>query len=273
MSFLRFTLLGLLAVVTFMGVACAALASAARVYTTGSTAGQWWECSIATLSLGMLAACLLGTFFSTGPSRTRWGGAAAAGIVYFVIIFTSWPGDSVRSKVITCRLFAWAEQAIQNAAAPANQGSPAGAYWIVDAYGNPSPYYVGSGIVTAPTGGTWGGSGTGMPGMPAGGMAPGVYPGVYLSPPVPSGYAFSTSPQVSPGPPTTPFQGIAHYLTLWPLALLGGVLAQWLSWRSRRPRPASEIPPPHPIATTAAPTAVEIVGNAASPEATKQGTP
>jgi hypothetical protein len=207
---LRFSLLSLLGLVTFSGLAFAALVATGRA-APDSQAPYWWSSAVATVTIAMLIVCLLGAFFSAGRARASWAGAAVAGLVYWLLVFSSWFGEGIGAKLITSKGIAWADEKIRSLQPP------------------PQPPAI---VWSFPSG--------------PGGVNPVAWPYV-ANVNGPAGYY--TVQAVQPPPPTglpsTPFQEIAQYVLIWPLALLGGVVAGVMYAVSRR-KNAPPIPEPAP---------------------------
>jgi hypothetical protein len=222
---MRYSLLGL---VLFVAVGCAALMGTVRAI-PGSSTPYWWSSVVVTLTAAFMGICMLGAVFSRGQARCGWAGAAMAGAVYWVLIFSTWFGGSVGTRLISSRAIVWAEQKLYAAAQQNNAqqvaygqfmplvGYPMGPGAIGPSGAGYSPYInVGSGMVATPGGG-------------------GSWPAVYYTPA--DTPALTVAPTVGSdlaGPPSTAFQEISHYLTIWPLAVIGGLLASLIYARSRR---------------------------------------
>jgi hypothetical protein len=97
MSVWRFSLVGLLAAVTFAAVACGALVNP----------NEWWTIGVTSASVALLAYAVLAASYGVGSRRAFWVGAAIVGWGYFGLVpfslgfnFESY-GES---PLITCRL-------------------------------------------------------------------------------------------------------------------------------------------------------------------------
>ncbi|MBI1903145.1 MAG: hypothetical protein HYS13_18750 [Planctomycetia bacterium] len=216
---LRFSLLTLLGMVTFSGLAFAALVAAGRA-APDSQGPSWWSSATATVTISMLTVCLLGAFFSTGRTRATWAGAAVAGLLYWLLVFSSWFGDSIGAKLITSKGIAWADEKIRSLQQPPQPPAGSGLTGFT--------YYTGPGL------------------------NPYVAPQPYVANtngPFYATYGFqAVQPPAPAGPPATPFQEIAQYVLIWPLALLGGVVAGVMYVVSRRRNAALPDPAPAPHA-------------------------
>jgi hypothetical protein len=97
MSAWRFSLVGLLAAVTFAAVACGALVNP----------NEWWTIGVTSATVTLLAYAVLAALYRAGARRAFWVGAAVIGWGYFGLLpfalgfnFESY-GES---PLITCRL-------------------------------------------------------------------------------------------------------------------------------------------------------------------------
>ncbi len=216
---MRYSLLGLLALVLFVAISCAALIGAVRAQ-AGSTLPYWWSTGVISATVVLLVLCVLGTIFSTAKSRCAWAGALVIGLVYWALIFSSWFSTSVGTRLVTTRAILWIEQKLAPRDANANLAPPMAA---TSSWNDPSANYTSAPLVSTGS--------TGTVYLPTTAYPPAtVYtPATYTRP---SGQYWPLS-DVG-GPPGTPFQEIFHYLLIWPLAAAGAVAAGWLYSRSRR---------------------------------------
>lgn len=97
MSVWRFSLVGLLAAVTFAAVACGALVNP----------NEWWTIGVTSAAVSLLAYAVPAAIYGAGARRAFWVGAAIVGWGYFGLVpfslgfnFASY-GES---SLVTCRL-------------------------------------------------------------------------------------------------------------------------------------------------------------------------
>lgn len=76
MSVWRFSLVGLLAAVTFAAVACGALVNP----------NEWWTIGVTSATVALLAYAVLAALYNAGARRAFWGGAAVIGWGYFALL-------------------------------------------------------------------------------------------------------------------------------------------------------------------------------------------
>jgi hypothetical protein len=90
----RFSIAGLMAVVLVCGVAVAALRNASEI----------WAGILLLLTLGLLAAALLGVAYRREAGRAGWIGFALFGWGYLTLAFGPWFAEQVRPQLPTTRL-------------------------------------------------------------------------------------------------------------------------------------------------------------------------
>ncbi|MBI1903146.1 MAG: hypothetical protein HYS13_18755 [Planctomycetia bacterium] len=220
---LRFSLLGLFALVTFAALAWGALVGSAKDPATAA-APWWWASGVATGTVLLWMVCLFGALFGAGRRRAACGGALLAGAIYWLIVFSPFFRDGVGSKLITSRLIRLVEMKTLVEGNPTTPNNPVVTSFI------PTPMtdstvplnYTGDPLITGNllTDGTRnlltdGTSSTLLLGTT-----------IYVSSPAP--------PPVEAAHLATPLQEVAHYLLIWPLALAGGVLAGCMYALARR---------------------------------------
>jgi hypothetical protein len=213
-----------LGLVTFAALAAGAVVGSAKA--TASAAPWWWASGVATGSVLLLVLCLFGALFGSGRRRAAFGGALLAGAIYWLIVFSPIFRDAVGSKLITSRLIRLAEMkwAVQANPAPPNNA-------VVTSF---FPYSLNS--TTAPV--TYPGNAL-MGNVINDGTSSTLFLGttIYSTPTL-------VLPTVAPPPAeaahlSTPLQEVAHYLLIWPLALLGGIMAGGMYALARRQRTAN----------------------------------
>ena len=97
MSVWRFSLVGLLAAVTFAAVACGALVNP----------NEWWTIGVMSASATLLAYAVLAAIYGAGARRAFWVGAAVIGWGYFGLVPFSLGFNFENygeSPLVTCRL-------------------------------------------------------------------------------------------------------------------------------------------------------------------------
>ncbi len=191
---LRFSLLGLLGVVLFAAIGCAALVSAIR--TPGSEGSIWWASSVASLTLLAFGVCLFQVIFRQGKTRAAATGAVVAAAGYWLLALSPWLGPSMGPRLITTRMIAVAERKLMKQDDQQQQLLQPNVIRVWDAP---------TGASTLTVAGT----------------------SVWTSYPPLSAFAPTTVPHGST------FADVAHHLLMWPLALLGALLAGLLYARSR----------------------------------------
>jgi hypothetical protein len=91
---IRFSILGLMALVLFVGVGFAALR-----YATG-----WWSSGVFTATLIGLALSGAYAAHRRGPRRAFWSAFVAFGVGYMILAFGPWCEDSIRPRLITSKM-------------------------------------------------------------------------------------------------------------------------------------------------------------------------
>ena len=94
----RFSLLGLMALVAFVGIGCAALRAR----------NEWWASSIFTLALLLQMTALTGVLLLRDRARAAWVGVLVFGGGYLLVTSGVWPN----ANLITSRGLAWLERVI-----------------------------------------------------------------------------------------------------------------------------------------------------------------
>jgi hypothetical protein len=207
----QFSIVGLLGVVAFVAVACAALARPSEL----------WASCLFTLTLIGLTGVILAAIFRPGPRRAFWIGVAVGGWLYVLLVFGPGFGESVGHRLITTAGLRWLE----------SKWHPVGQAVYYSPTFTPSTNAPATMIVR---------------GAPAAGSNISITTTTSAMPyPVNIGNPVVWSP-IAGTVTALGFQTIGHCAVVWPLALLGGIFAAWLS-RGRGPRadaaPVSEVAP------------------------------